>query len=44
MKNKGENFGEIGCNLKDEKTGQNSGIDQNYGQDSNQGEISTLGK
>ena len=29
MKNKGENFGEIGCNFKDVKTGQNSGIDQN---------------
>ena len=28
MKNKGENFGEIGCNCKDEKIGQNSGIDQ----------------
>ena len=44
MKNKGENFGEIGCNCKDEKTRQNSDIDQKQGQDSNQGEISTLGK
>ena len=28
MRNKGENFGEIGCNCKDEKTRQNSDIDQ----------------